>query len=106
MARSTDPQVKPHLLRGSLITLRRKCGKPNCRCAKGVPHETPALSYSVRGTTQMLTLRAEDVREVRIALTRYHKAVRTLERQAMTGIRNLKRRIQKEKKTRNGRRKW
>ncbi len=33
------------LLRGALFTLRRKCGKPTCRCATGEPHETPALAY-------------------------------------------------------------
>jgi len=33
------------LLRGALFVLRRKCGKPTCRCATGEPHETPALAY-------------------------------------------------------------
>lgn len=33
-------------LRGSLITLRRRCGKPNCHCATGQPHSTPARSFS------------------------------------------------------------
>jgi predicted nucleotidyltransferase len=34
------------LLRGTLITFRRKCGKAGCHCAgkKGTPHESPALS--------------------------------------------------------------
>lgn len=27
------------LLPGSLYTLRRKCGKPNCRCNRGELHE-------------------------------------------------------------------
>jgi hypothetical protein len=49
----------PRVLPGSLITLRRKCGKANCRCASGTPHETPALSYSVAGRTRILTLSAE-----------------------------------------------
>ncbi len=51
----------PRLLRGSLITLRRRCGKPNCPCAEGVPHETPALSYSLQGRTRTVTLRVEDL---------------------------------------------
>ena len=33
------------LLPGSLYTLRRKCGKPNCRCARGELHESTVLSY-------------------------------------------------------------
>jgi hypothetical protein len=45
------------LLRGSLIVLRRRCGKPTCHCAKGPPHATPALSFSQQGKTRILTLR-------------------------------------------------
>ena len=33
------------LLPGSVYTLRRQCGKPNCRCAEGHLHHTEILSY-------------------------------------------------------------
>lgn len=33
------------LLPGSLYALRRKCGKPICRCARGELHESTVLSY-------------------------------------------------------------
>ena len=33
------------LLPGSLYTLRRKCGKPSCRCSRGTLHESTVLSY-------------------------------------------------------------
>jgi hypothetical protein len=52
------------MLRGSLIVLRRRCGKPGCRCATGEPHATPALSYSGEGKTRMLTLGGVDLSEV------------------------------------------
>lgn len=94
------PRQSPHaapLARGSLITLRRKCGTPTCCCAKGRPHETPALSYSIGGSTKMLTLRAQDVREVRAALKRYQKTVQALEREALDGIRLLRQRIRLQK---------
>lgn len=73
---------RPRVLPGSLITLRRKCGKPGCRCATGSPHETPALSYSVGGRTKMLTLSAEEVPAVAAAVARYRKAVKALEAEA------------------------
>ena len=38
------------LLPGSMYTLKRRCGKPNCRCAQGHLHETELLSY--RGGTR------------------------------------------------------
>jgi len=79
------------LLRGSLITLRRKCGKPSCHCAKDAPHETPALSISVRNVTQIVTLRREDLAQVRKALRRYQQALAELDRTALSGITLLRR---------------
>ncbi len=80
----------PRLLRGSLITLRRRCGKPNCRCAEGVPHETPALSYSLQGRTRTVTLRVEDLPAVQAALERYAAARQRLEDEALAGIEALR----------------
>lgn len=74
------------LLRGSLITLRRKCGKPTCSCADGEMHATPALSYSVKGKTRILTLRRADVPAVKRALINYRMAVAELEKKALAGI--------------------
>ena len=85
------------LMRGSLIVLRRRCGKLACHCAKGKPHETPALSYSQKGTTRILTLREEDVREAEAALARYREAASRLDRQALAGIDAFRKKIEKEK---------
>lgn len=90
LARRDDPRVLP----GSLITLRRKCGKAGCRCATGAPHETPALSYSVAGRTKMLTLTAEEVPAVAAAVARYRKAVTELEAQARAELDTLVARVQ------------
>lgn len=97
MARSRNPMSTRMLLRGSLIRFRRKCGKPSCHCADGAPHETPALSYSVGGSTRILTLRAEDLRTVQAAVARYKNAVAALDREALAGIQALRRRIEQEK---------
>ena len=67
------------LLRGSLIVLRRRCGKPTCHCAKGPPHSTPALSFSQQGKTRILTLRPRQLPGVRAALRRYQQAQALLE---------------------------
>lgn len=75
------------LLRGSLITLKRKCGKPTCSCADGEMHTTPALSYSVKGKTHILTLRSSDVPTIRQALNNYKVAAAELEKKAISGIR-------------------
>ena len=43
------------LLPGSLYTLRRKCGKPNCRCMRGELHENRILSYRGQGRPQNIS---------------------------------------------------
>lgn len=90
LARPNAPRVLP----GSLITLRRKCGKPSCRCATGAPHETPALSYSLAGRTKMLTLSADEVPAVARAVSRYRKAVNDLEAEARAELEDLVARVQ------------
>ena len=82
------------LLRGSLITLRRRCGKPSCRCVRGQPHGSPALSLSAQGKTSILTLPPDLLPEVRAALQRYRRQQQSLERQAEAGLRQLARRLQ------------
>jgi hypothetical protein len=77
----------PRLLRGSLVVQRRRCGKPNCRCAAGVDlHETPALSYSQNGRTRTVVLPASEVAAVQAAIDRYRAAVAELEASADAGI--------------------
>lgn len=80
------PIEEPRLVRGALFTLRRKCGKPTCRCATGEPHETPALTYTEGGRSKTLTLTDADVEVVRAALARYTRARAELDAAADAGI--------------------
>ncbi len=90
MSTSRRSAEEPLVLRGSLIVLRRRCGKPGCHCATGDPHETPALSYSVEGRTRMLTLGGVELSEVQAAIARYEAARGELERQARASIEALR----------------
>ena len=103
MAAPREPSNRPVVVRGSLITLKRKCGKPNCGCADGEPHETPALSYSLDGRTKMVTLRKEDIPRVKTALRAYQRAAKQLEQEALKGIRQLRREIRLDRTRREGR---
>lgn len=91
---NTTPDRAPRLLRGSLVTLRRRCGKPGCHCAGGEQlHEAPALSYSDGGRTRILTLADADVAAVAAALERYRAARSELETKANAGLAALADRI-------------
>ncbi len=86
------------LLRGSVIRWRRKCGKAGCHCRKGEAHATWALSYSVRGKTRILTLRREDLPQVRRALARYRQTVGELEKKVQRDAQTLRSQILRGKK--------
>ena len=68
------------------MTHRRRCGKPNCRCADGEAlHESTVLSYSEGGRTRFVMLPAAEVAAVRAAVERYAAARATLEASGEAG---------------------
>lgn len=83
---------KAGMVRGTILQLRRRCGKPQCHCAEGEPHVSWALSYSERGRTRMLTVHPEELPALRSDLARYRAAATDLERQALAGIAQWRRR--------------
>jgi hypothetical protein len=89
-------------VRGTVITLKRKCGTPTCRCARHEPHATPALSYSVGGSTKMLTFRPADLPMIRAALARYRKAQAELDKRALRGIAALRDEFTQQRASRRG----
>ena len=42
------------LRRGAFVSVKRKCGKPNCRCADGEGHPAKYLSIKEQGRTRMV----------------------------------------------------
>jgi hypothetical protein len=76
----------PRMVRGSVVTHRRRCGKPTCRCADGEQlHESTVLSYSERGRTRFVMLPPSEVAGVRAAVERYRAAQAKLETQGEAG---------------------
>src|SRR5664279_3597829 len=82
---------QPEVLRGSLFTLRRRCGTLTCRCADGEGHASPALAYPAGGRT--LTLTEQEAVEVAAALARYAQAKADLDEQAAAGLTALLARV-------------
>jgi len=40
------------MMQGSVIYRQMKCGKPNCRCARGYPHHFLVVTYKEEGKTK------------------------------------------------------
>jgi hypothetical protein len=61
------------LLPGSLYSLRRKCGKPNCRCSRGDLHESTVLSYRGQGRPRNISPRPEQLGSLRTMTHDYRR---------------------------------
>ena len=61
------------LVKGTVYTLRRKCSKSSCRCARGERHETVVLTASVGGKTRLWTIPNEHVGEIRQRTEQYRQ---------------------------------
>ncbi len=59
------------LLPGSLYTLRRKCGKPNCRCSRSELQESTVLSYRGQGRPRNVSPQPEQLGALRTMTNAY-----------------------------------
>ena len=47
---------KNSLIKGTIYDQKKKCGNPNCKCARGELHITKLLSFSDKGKTKLIPL--------------------------------------------------
>jgi len=66
-------------LRGTLSVRTRKCGKPNCRCARGEPHSSLYLVQSHDGKPRQVGIPKPWVDRVRQAVNDYQEMQRLIE---------------------------
>jgi hypothetical protein len=59
------------MVQGSFYLLRRKCGKPNCRCASGQLHASYVLTRSEAGKDRLYPVPKEKRAEVRTWAAEY-----------------------------------
>jgi hypothetical protein len=77
----------PRMIRGSVVVQRRRCGKPNCRCADGIAlHESTALAYFRDGRNRTLMLAPAELARVRAAVSRYRAALAKVEADGDVGL--------------------
>jgi len=65
-------QRQQPMVMGSLYLLRRKCGKPNCRCAQGQLHASWVLTRSESGQSRLYCVPKEQRGRLR-PLTREYR---------------------------------
>jgi hypothetical protein len=74
------------MVQGSFYLLRRKCGKPNCRCARGQLHASYVLTRSEQGKDRLYAVPKDQRAQVRqwaAEYRRYQRARAVLTRRHM-----------------------
>jgi hypothetical protein len=61
------------VIKGTVYELRRKCGKPGCRCAQGQLHTRMVLSASEKGRTRLRVIPRGFLVEVQQKVRRYQE---------------------------------
>jgi hypothetical protein len=61
------------MVQGSFYLLRRKCGKPNCRCVRGYLHATYVLTRSEQGKDRLYTVPKDQRARVRQGAAEYRR---------------------------------
>lgn len=66
------------MIRGSLYELKRRCGNPRCRCARGEEHIGKYLSLPTEGKTKLTYVRRKDLEWVSEQAGSYRKYQKSL----------------------------
>ena len=62
---------RPGVIRGSLVIMKRVCGKSGCRCLKNSPHKSLYISQSFKGKTRMTYVPKQSEEVVRWGILEY-----------------------------------
>jgi hypothetical protein len=80
LARQKQLQAQCPVLAASLVTIRRACGNPNCRCARGQKHLGHYLTWKLKAKTHTAYVPIDLLPQV-IQWTQEHRRLKQLVRQ-------------------------
>ena len=78
LASEIEDLVKPlfsdrPVIKGTVYELKRKCGKPGCKCAQGELHTRMVVSASEKGKTKLQVIPHESLGEIQAKVRRYQE---------------------------------
>ena len=94
------------LMRGSVVERQRRCGRPNCVCARdrSAWHSGMFLTVHLDGRTQALHLRPEDEPRVRKAIAAYDRLWKIINGLTACELSDLRRQTRERRRARARRR--
>ncbi len=80
-----------HLIRGSLISTGKKCGRKTCACTKGKLHPHSYLSVSSgTGRNRTVYIKPSDAETVRLGIAAYQRAWEILDQLGALNVQLIK----------------
>jgi hypothetical protein len=94
------------LMRGSVVEIRRRCGKKHCACFANpdARHTATCLSVNIAGRTEFVYLRPEDEEAVRTATAAYKELWEMIDGLTICELADLKRQARERRRSRQRRR--
>jgi len=88
------------LMRGSIVERLRRCGRPNCACARDpkARHGGKVLTVHLAGRTHAIHLRPEDEARVRQAITAYGRVWEIINGLTACELRDLRREVRERRR--------
>lgn len=80
------------VVKGSLVWLKRECGKENCRCRRGKKHVSLYVSRSHKSKTQMMYIPHRYEETVIEGVKRYKAIVGMLDKISQENLKKIKQR--------------
>jgi hypothetical protein len=65
------------MVKGNVYELARKCGKPNCACARGELHRSMVLTWSEQGKSRIFSVPPERLADLEMKSEEYLRFRRT-----------------------------
>ena len=90
------------IMRGSLVERRRRCGRPNCACARDASrlHAGKFFTVQLQGRTHALHVRPEDEARVRAAIDGYRKLWDLINELTACELSDLRRQVRERRRGR------
>ena len=77
------------VVHGSIVIVKRLCGKTNCRCQKGFKHSSLYISQRYKGKTRMIYIPQRSEAKVREFVNNWHKLKTIMDKVTVINIQTL-----------------
>ena len=68
------------VVKGSIVMVKRYCGKPNCRCRKGFKHRSMYVSQTIGGRSRLVYIPKRSEENIRCLTVNYRRLKTALQK--------------------------